>query len=39
MLTQNWQTSPRDYPSHLLLPITKGNRVGTFYSGGKPGGV
>ena len=25
-----------DYPSHLLLPITKGNIVGTFLSGGKP---
>ena len=24
-----------DHPSHLLLPITKGNRVGTFISGGK----
>ena len=24
-----------DYPSHLLLPITKGNRIGTFISGGK----
>jgi len=24
-----------DYPSHLLLPITKGNVVGTFISGGK----
>jgi len=23
------------YPSHLLLPITKGNRIGTFISGGK----
>jgi hypothetical protein len=23
-----------DYPSHLLLPITKGNRIGTFISGG-----
>ena len=22
-------------PSHLLLPITKGNRVGTYISGGK----
>jgi uncharacterized protein len=22
------------YPSHLFLPITKGNRVGTFMSGG-----
>lgn len=25
----------REYPSHLLLPITKGNLIGTFYSGGK----
>ncbi len=24
-----------DYPSHLLLPITKGNRIGTFISGGR----
>jgi len=24
-----------DHPSHLLLPITKGNRIGTFISGGK----
>jgi len=24
------------YPSHLLLPITRGNRIGTFISGGKP---
>ena len=23
------------YPSHLLLPITRGNRLGTFISGGK----
>ena len=23
-----------EYPSHLLLPITKGNRIGTFVSGG-----
>jgi predicted acyl esterase len=23
-----------DYPSHLLLPITRGNRIGTFISGG-----
>jgi hypothetical protein len=22
------------YPSHLLVPITKGNRIGTFMSGG-----
>ena len=22
-------------PSHLMLPITKGNRIGTFISGGK----
>ena len=26
-----------DYPSHLLLPITKGNILGTFISGGKVG--
>ena len=25
-----------EHPSHLLLPITKGNRLGTFISGGKP---
>lgn len=25
-----------DYPSHLLLPITMGNILGTFLSGGKP---
>ena len=25
----------RAYPSHLLLPITRGNRIGTFISGGK----
>jgi predicted acyl esterase len=25
-----------DYPSHLLLPITGGNVIGTFLSGGKP---
>jgi predicted acyl esterase len=24
-----------DYPSHILLPITKGNIVGTFMSGGR----
>ena len=24
-----------DYPSHLLLPVTKGNRIGTYMSGGK----
>ncbi len=24
-----------DYPSHLLLPVTRGNRIGTFISGGK----
>jgi len=24
-----------DYPSHLLLPITKGNIIGTYISGGK----
>ena len=23
------------YPSHLLLPVTRGNRIGTFISGGK----
>lgn len=25
-----------DYPSNLLLPITKGNIMGTFFSGGRP---
>ena len=25
----------RKYPSNLVLPITKGNRIGTYYSGGK----
>ncbi len=25
-----------DHPSHILLPITKGNVIGTFISGGKP---
>jgi len=25
-----------DYPSYLLLPITKGNIIGTYMSGGKP---
>lgn len=25
-----------DHPSHLLLPITKGNIIGTFLSGGRP---
>ncbi|OGP63762.1 MAG: hypothetical protein A2169_05125 [Deltaproteobacteria bacterium RBG_13_47_9] len=25
-----------DHPSHLLLPITSGNLIGTFLSGGKP---
>lgn len=25
-----------DHPSHLLLPITRGNIIGTFISGGKP---
>lgn len=25
-----------DHPSHLLLPITRGNIMGTFLSGGKP---
>lgn len=24
------------HPSHLLLPITRGNEMGTFYSGGEP---
>jgi hypothetical protein len=24
-----------DYPSYLLLPITKGNLLNTFFSGGK----
>jgi len=24
-----------DYPSHLLVPITRGNRIGTFMSGGR----
>ncbi|MBT7265762.1 MAG: CocE/NonD family hydrolase [Rhodospirillaceae bacterium] len=24
----------REYPSNLVLPITKGNRIGTYYSGG-----
>jgi len=24
----------REYPSNLILPITKGNRIGTYYSGG-----
>lgn len=24
-----------DHPSHLLLPITRGNRIGTFMSGGR----
>jgi predicted acyl esterase len=24
-----------DHPSHLLLPVTRGNRIGTFISGGK----
>src|SRR5437867_13048471 len=23
-----------DHPSHLLLPVTRGNRIGTFISGG-----
>lgn len=23
-----------DHPSHLLLPITRGNVIGTFFSGG-----
>jgi len=25
-----------DYPSHVLLPITGGNLMGTYISGGKP---
>lgn len=29
-----WQDA--DHPSHLLLPITSGNVIGTFLSGGKP---
>lgn len=37
-----WRTTPAEitvyhsdkHPSHLLVPITKGNRVGTFMSGG-----
>jgi predicted acyl esterase len=24
-----------EFPSHLLLPVTKGNRIGTYMSGGK----
>jgi predicted acyl esterase len=24
-----------DHPSHLLLPITRGNRIGTYISGGQ----
>jgi predicted acyl esterase len=24
-----------EYPSHLLLPVTRGNRIGTFFSGGQ----
>ena len=24
-----------EYPSHLLLPVTKGNKIGTYMSGGK----
>ncbi len=27
----------REYPSHLLLPITKGNVIGTYYSAGRLG--
>jgi len=23
-----------DHPSHLLVPVTRGNRIGTFISGG-----
>ncbi|MBP1698304.1 MAG: hypothetical protein H6Q41_3492 [Deltaproteobacteria bacterium] len=38
-----WRQSPSkvtiyhnaDYPSHLVLPITRGNRIGTYMSGGK----
>ena len=26
----------RDFPSNLLLPVTNGNRIGTFISGGNP---
>ena len=29
----------REYPSNLLLPITKGNRIGTYYSGGVLSGL
>jgi predicted acyl esterase len=25
-----------DYPSHLLLPVTSGNIIGTYISGGEP---
>jgi len=25
-----------DYPSHLILPVTRGNEMGTYYSGGEP---
>jgi hypothetical protein len=25
-----------EYPSHLLLPVTAGNVIGTYISGGKP---
>jgi len=24
-----------EFPSHLLLPVTRGNRIGTYMSGGK----
>ena len=24
-----------EHPSHLLLPVTRGNRIGTFFSGGQ----
>jgi len=27
------------YPSHLVLPVTAGNRIGTFMSGGQLGGL
>jgi len=25
-----------DHPSHLILPVTRGNEMGTYYSGGEP---
>ncbi len=39
-----WRQSPSqltiyhnaDYPSHLLLPVTRGNILGTYMSGGRP---